>query len=352
MAGRSAARPAALCCVGPCGWGWSVHQHDLSAGVAALAQLVRGGGLGERERRRDRHPQPALRRRARPRCARPCTASGSAAPTAVAGSSAGAPCDRWTPWAAAVKSAIVTTRAGSPAMAIRSGSAPPAQSNTASTPPGASARTRSTRPAPYVVGCAPSERRKSWLCSLGRTDDGGAAGERELDGDGAHPAGRALHQHGVPGADREPVEDPGGRLDAARGAARLLPAPRGRFRRPGGQDRVSRRWRRARSSRSCRTPRRRHSTPVTPAPTSSTTPAASNPVRYGNVVGHHVTQHPGADVRLSRRESGRPYGDADRARPGVRLLDLGDMHHAGRAVLGELNSSHAPDRNGTPRPFG
>ena len=42
----------------------SVHQHDLSAGVAALAQFVRGRGLGERERRRDRHPQPALRRRA------------------------------------------------------------------------------------------------------------------------------------------------------------------------------------------------------------------------------------------------------------------------------------------------
>jgi hypothetical protein len=37
----------------------SAHQHDLSAGVAALAQLVRGRGLDERKRRRDRHPRPA-----------------------------------------------------------------------------------------------------------------------------------------------------------------------------------------------------------------------------------------------------------------------------------------------------
>ena len=45
--------------------------------------------------------------------ARPCTASGSAAAsTAAPVSSAGAPCDMCTPWAAAVKSAIVTTRAG------------------------------------------------------------------------------------------------------------------------------------------------------------------------------------------------------------------------------------------------
>jgi hypothetical protein len=67
--------------------------------------------------------------------------------------------------------------------------------------------------------------------------------------------------------------------------------------------------------------------------------------------GHHITHLPGADVRLSRRQSGRPYSDADRPRPCMRLLDLGDMHHAGRAILGKLNSSHAPQRNGTPRPF-
>jgi hypothetical protein len=38
----------------------SIHEHDFSAGVTAFAQFVRGRDLGERERRRDRHPQPVL----------------------------------------------------------------------------------------------------------------------------------------------------------------------------------------------------------------------------------------------------------------------------------------------------
>ncbi len=51
-------------------------------------------------------------------------------------------------------------------------------------------------------------------------------------------ARRALHEHGMLGADHQAVHDLGGRLDAACGAARFLPAPRGRFGRPGGQDRL------------------------------------------------------------------------------------------------------------------
>jgi hypothetical protein len=45
----------------------------------------------------------------------------------------------------------------------------------------------------------------------GRSDDRGAAGDHELDGDRAHPTGRALHQQGLPGADRELVQDPASR---------------------------------------------------------------------------------------------------------------------------------------------
>ncbi|MEK8171775.1 hypothetical protein NKH77_27655 [Streptomyces sp. M19] len=81
-------------------------------------------------------------------------------------------------------------------------------------------------------------------------------------------------------------------------------------------------------------------TPVTPSPTSSTTPAASNPVRYGNVTGTVSRSRPERRY-VSPGRPGGPYGDTDLARPGVRRRHLGDVQDARRAVLGELECSHA-----------
>ena len=184
-----------------------------------------------------------------------------------------------------------------------------------------------------------------------RTDDRGATGDRELDGDGAHRTGRALHEHGVPGADREPVQDPGGRLDASRGAARFLPAPRSRFGRPGGQGReVGVGAARGRGGHAEHLVADAHARDAVADLVHHARGVEAGPERERR--GHHVTQRPGADVASPRASPGSPYGDADLARSGVRRLHLGDVHNAGRAVLGELNRSHAPDRNGTPRPFG
>ncbi|MCQ0019435.1 hypothetical protein LUX39_41370 [Actinomadura madurae] len=189
-----------------------------------------------------------------------------------------------TPRDAAEKSgAIVTTRAGSPAIAIRSGSAPPAQSNTASTF-GAIARTRSTRPVPYVVGSAPSDRRKSWLRSPAVPIT-------------VAPRATAICTATVPTA------------PAAPWTSTVCPAPapsRSRTRvdvstEPAAPPASSQLHtsgfgaQKTRTAWSALAPRAvvavtpntssPIATPVTPSPTSSTTPAASNPVRHGNAVG-------------------------------------------------------------------
>src|SRR4051794_743315 len=67
------------------------------------------------------------------------------------------------------------------------------------------------------------------------TDDSESTRNGQLDGDRADSARGSLNEHGPAGAQREPVEDAGRRLDVARGTTCFLPAPRGRLGRPGGQ---------------------------------------------------------------------------------------------------------------------
>jgi hypothetical protein len=196
-----------------------------------------------------------------------------------------------TPYWAAVKSAIVTTRAGSPAIAMSSGRAPPAQSKTALTPFGASALTRFSSPSPYVVGSAPRERRKSWLRSLAVPMT-------------AAPRATASWMATVPTPPAAPwisTMSPGRTLSRSRTRVDVstlpaAPPASSQLQTAGFGAQAASTTKSAFAVRRVIPANPKTSsptcTPSTPSPISSTTPAASKPVRYGKVTGTNSRYRP------------------------------------------------------------
>ena len=100
-----------------------------------------------------------------------------------------------------------------------------------------------------------------------------------------------------------------------------------------------------------RTPRHPTGTPVTPSPTSSTTPATRWPGMYGHSTGMTCCIAPLRTFQSNRIDPDAPDRDADLPGPGVRLLDVGDVQDVGIPVLAELDGLHLTPPSGSESRF-
>jgi AcrR family transcriptional regulator len=174
-----------------------------------------------------------------------------------------------------------------------------------------------------------------------RSDDGSATGDRKLNGNGADRARRSLHEHRIPGANGETVEDPGGRLDAARGGACFLPTPGGRSGCPLCQDcEVGIGAAHGRVGIAEHLVADAHTSHAVADFVNDTRGVETGPERKCR--GCLLASRAGADEHLPGAERRSPHCDTDFAASGMWWLDLDDLQDAGRAVLGELDCSHAP----------
>ncbi|GAA1030209.1 hypothetical protein GCM10009565_64770 [Amycolatopsis albidoflavus] len=57
----------------------------------------------------------------------------------------------------------------------------------------------------------------------------------------------------------------------------------------------------------------------------------------------HTFARTGPNGGFARGEAGSAHGNADLPGSGVRFGDIGDVHDAGRAILGKLDGFHASD---------